>query len=323
MSDAESTGLDLVTSALSGLPAPVKKSIIKAFTDLLGGLIAIPAAKFRQIAQGIDDTTAARTLLANTLAKAAVEEVGYDPVVMQAAAEVFLPATVRKMKNRIRVAQSAVEHLAQDAAIDPSGDNAAPPNDDWMNNFMRFAEDASSERLQDLFGRILAGEVLRPGAFGLATLRTLSELDPEIANDFLYAWSKSVGSAVDYGAEWQRGDGFTRWKRLSEAGLMADGNTVQFLPDFIPILNGLALWSPMQADGAHVIVTFGQGSTSEWNHIDFTRVGREIGRILPKPNYEENMRQAAHRLPKHGLVHIELAVAGKPREVIWQGAPPN
>src|SRR3546814_13011379 len=57
------------------------------------------------------------------------------------------------------------------------------PDDDWMNRFMRFAEDASSERLHELFARILAGEVVRPGSFGAATLRAVSELDQSIAND--------------------------------------------------------------------------------------------------------------------------------------------
>lgn len=79
-----------------------------------------------------------------------------------------------------------------------------------MNSFMRFAEDASSDRLRDLFGRILAGQIFRPGAFCLTTLRTLSELDQAIATDFQIAWSRSVGEAVDHSEEWHRGEGFAR-----------------------------------------------------------------------------------------------------------------
>src|SRR3546814_19471102 len=95
------------------------------------------------------------------------------------------------------------------------------PDDDWMNRFMRFAEDASSERLQELFARILAGEVVRPGSFGAATLRAVSELDQSIANDFSSAWARSVGDSVDYAPELHRGADFSRWKRQSEAGLIA------------------------------------------------------------------------------------------------------
>lgn len=150
---------------------------------------------------------------------------------MQAAAEIYLPTAVRKVRNRLKVAQSAAEHIA-----DVGADSAKPeaPDDDWMNRFMRSAEDASSERLQDLFGRILAGEVVRPGSFCASTLRAVAELDQSIAKDFSSAWAVSIGDCVDYGPEFQRGDGFSRWKRLSEAGLMAPSQVKQFLPPFNP-----------------------------------------------------------------------------------------
>lgn len=318
MCEPESKGLAIVTGALSSLPEPIQTSFFKAVGNLLGGLTAIPAAKLKQYAQAIEDTTAARSMTAAIMAKAVADEGGKDPVLMQAAAEVFLPTSLRKAKNRLSVAQSAAAHLAETAAVGNSGDGVASPDDDWMNSFMRFAEDASSERMQDLFGRILAGQVLRPGAFGLATLRALSELDQASANDFTQVWAKSVGEAVDYSSEWQRGDGFLKWKRLSEVGLMAPTNISQFLPPFNPILNGNALWSPMQAGGVWLTVFFQQESTTKWDHIEFTRVGREIGSILPRPNYEENIRQAANRLPRSGLTRIELSVAGKTTEVIWQ-----
>lgn len=321
MSEPESTGLAIVTDALSSLPGPVKNSFFKAIGDLLGGLTAIPAAKLRQYAQAIDDTSAARSMLAAAMAKAVAGEASKDPLLMQAAAEVFLPTALRKAKNRLSVAQSAAEHFAVAAAVGTSGDGAASPDDDWMNNFMRFAEDASSERLQDLFGRILAGQILRPGAFGLASLRALSELDQALANDFIEVWAKSVGDAVDYSPEWQRGDGFSRWRRLSEAGLMAPTNIAQFVPPFNPISNGDALWSPMQADGTWLNVVFQEGSKTSWAHIEFTRVGREIGSLLSRPDYEENMRQAAKRLPRSGLTRVQLHIPGKTAEVIWQATP--
>lgn len=322
MDAPESMGVAIVTDTLSNLPGPVKTSFFKAVGDLLGGLTAIPAAKLKQYAQAIEDTTAARSMAAAIVAKAAVDEASKDPVLMQAAAEIFLPTALRKAKNRLNVAQSAAEHLAAKAAVGTCEQGSASPDDDWMNSFMGFAENASSERLQDLFGRILAGQVLRPGAFGLATLRVLSELDQAIANDFSQTWAKSVGEAVDYSSEWHRGVGFSRWKRLSEVGLMASTSTTQFLPPFNPIVDGNALWAPIgPAAGTWLNVSFKEGSSARWDHIAFTRVGREIGSLLPRPDYEENVRQAANSLPRSGLVRIELYAPGKTPEVIWQATP--
>src|SRR3546814_17303694 len=72
---------------------------------------------------------------------------------VHAAPEVYLPVQVRRAANLVKIVHSAAEHVA-----DTATENAqpAPPDDDWMNRFMRFAEDASSERLQELFARILA-----------------------------------------------------------------------------------------------------------------------------------------------------------------------
>lgn len=317
MNNQEITALAAITDVVSGIPEPVRVSFSKAVSDLLGGLVQIPAAKLKQYAQAIEDTTAARSMTAGLLAKAAAEEARKDSDLLKVAAEIYLPTTLRKARNRLGVAQSAAEHLAT-AKIEDSGKESTPPDNDWMNVFMRFSEDASSERLQDLFGRILAGQVLRPHAFGLGTIRTLSELDQGIANDFIQAWSKSVGTAIDYSPEWQKGDGFARWKRLSDAGLMAPTNIVQYLPPFKPAINESALWSPFSADGISLLVYFKNGSASQWHHIEFTRIGREIGSILPKPNYKDNMRQAAHRLSPNGLTKIELLEDGKAAELIWQ-----
>ncbi|SEG29941.1 DUF2806 domain-containing protein [Billgrantia desiderata] len=319
MSEPESTPLSLITDAVSSIPEPVRKPLCIALKDLLSGLVSVPAAKLKQYAQGIEDVTAARTKITNAIVASMADEVSNDPEVMQAASEIYLPTTVRKLKNRLGVAKRAVEHVAK-ADVDTNGEGCAAPDDDWMNCFSRFAEDASSERLQDLFGRILAGEVLRPGAFGLATLRILSELDQTLANDFTQAWSKSVGNAVDYSHEWSKGDEFSRWKRLSEAGLMAPDTTTQYLPPFKPLINGSSLWSPTNVDGVGLLVYFQEKSSSTWKHIDFTRAGRELGSILPKPDYENNIREVARRLPKQGLTQIDFFSNGKNPEVIWKSS---
>lgn len=85
----QDTGLAIVDAALDNLPMPVKTSFLKAASDLLGGLTAVPAAWLRQKAQGIEDTTVGRSTVAASLAMATAEEVRKDPLLMQAAVEVL------------------------------------------------------------------------------------------------------------------------------------------------------------------------------------------------------------------------------------------
>ena len=280
MTGVEATGLAIVNEVLGSVPSQVRTSFFKAISDLLGGLTAIPAAKFRQIAQGIEDTTAARSAIAAVVTKGIAADNLSDPLLRQAAAEIYTPDLLRKARNRILVAQKAAEHIADSDGENP---NALPPNDDWMNYYARLAEDASSDNLQDLFGRILAGEVLRPSSFSASTMRTVLELDQAIAVDFSLVWSKSVGEAVDFSPDFQRGEWFARWQRLAEAGLMAPNNAAQFLPPFNPLVNGNGLWTPFAAESAFIAVHFPEHCGAQWRYIGFTRVGREIGIILEKP----------------------------------------
>lgn len=320
MSEKDINDLAVFPGALANCAAPVKISFIKALDNLLGGLTAIPAAKLKQYAQGIEDTTASRSAIAAAIAKACAESAVADPVLMQAATEVFLPSSIRKARNRLNVAMKAAEYIAADTG---DSSKSTPPDEDWINLYTRFAEDASSEKLQDLFGRILAGQIVRPGSFSASTIRALAELDQSIAIDFDLVWTKSVGDSVDYSSEFQRGEWFSRWQRLAEAGLMSSRHIAQFLPPFTPIIDGNGVWTPVNADDTFLIIKFTQNYHAEWLQIEFTRTGREIGSILARPNYAENMRLVGRKLVQQGVSRVELHAGGKLLELIYEAAAPQ
>lgn len=314
MSDNEDSSLSLISDIAGVLPPTVKTGLLGALYNLLGGLTAIPAAWLKGHAQSIEDKTAARSAFSAAVAKSVTANALADPIAMQAAAEIYIPSAVRKGKNKLKVALKAAEHAS---GIDNHTTNPATPDDDWMNTFIRFAEDASSERLQDLFGRILAGQVIKPGSFCLSTIRTISELDTSIAQDFSLVWAKSVGKEIDYSAEFGRGEWFARWKRLAEAGLMAPEVISQYLPTNVQKFNGNFLWSPVQVDDKYLVVHFSENCTAKWDHIVFTRVGREIGSIIAPPDFTTNMRAVGHKLALPGVVRVELHSKNNSIEVIY------
>lgn len=97
-------------------------------------------------------------------------------------------ATLRQ-NNREAILQIAAEEL-HDAP--PEIEAIAEIEDDWLNQFSRFASEKSDADIQRLWGRILAGEIRSPGSVKLRTLATLSSFDREDAiftHDFL---SKAV-----------------------------------------------------------------------------------------------------------------------------------
>jgi hypothetical protein len=316
MSDEIESALKAIANGVTKLPAPIEQSLFKAIGHLVGGLTAIPKAWFSQKAQSINDITAAHSAASVILAQAVAKEALADPAIMQAAAETLLPSAIIKARNRIQIARRIAEHTAEEAT-EEGASRSRTPDDDWLNTFARFAEDASSEKLQDLFARIMSGELLRPGSFSPATIRTVGEIDKAIAEDFSLVWAKSAGGAVDHTSDFNLGEWFSRWKRLAEVGLMSPLGVIQYLPSFLPFHNGNALWSPMVGGNVTLVVHYSQQCAINWRCIEFTRVGRQIGSILANPDYKSNIRQAAQKWTgQPGVVKMDILVDGRVTEVL-------
>ena len=91
----------------------------------------------------------------------------------------------RKFENRAAATKAALEDVV---ATPTTADAQAEIDDDWLNFFVRISEDKSSEELQQLFGRILSGEIRRPGSFSLRTVQlmsTISKQDAEALSNIL------------------------------------------------------------------------------------------------------------------------------------------
>mgnify|MGYP003887658151 CR=1 FL=1 len=80
--------------------------------------------------------------------------------------------SVRKEANVAKSILIAEDILDQDQQ-EPS---ETPIDDDWIYSWRDYAGRVSSEELQDLWGRILAGEVKQPGTYSMRTLEFLKGL---------------------------------------------------------------------------------------------------------------------------------------------------
>jgi hypothetical protein len=313
--------LDLITSVATSLSAPVLQGLSKAFGALVGELTSIPRAWIRSVTQSIDDGTAARSEISRSLAAIVAQNAANDPEIVKAAAQVYLPTAFRKAKNRVEIAQRVIPIITEIAANEPEAEGGAP-SDDWMNAFIRYAEDATSETLQEQFARLLAGEIARKGSFSLRSIRALAEMDPPTAARFSAVWEKGVGSEVDYDEDFQRGDWFGKWRFLVEAGLMAPNTAAQFLPPQNSNAEGNTLWTPVTIDGVALTIHFPEGCNARWSYLEFTQVGREIGSLLPKPDYARNLRKMGRRLALQGVTRVVLQQSGKPDELLYQAPKP-
>lgn len=178
-----------IPGGLINVPRALVPNCLKALDRLIGAAVDIPVALLAQKKAKIDAQTQSYTLVEAAIAKAAATEAGADDVTIQNAVSVLIRSAYRKQVNREAVAESMVDEL-REANSSKVKENVDPPSsqeglkEDWLNVFERYAEDASSERMQALWGRVLAGEVRKPGQYSLRTLRFLSEFSQEDAVTF-------------------------------------------------------------------------------------------------------------------------------------------
>jgi hypothetical protein len=84
--------------------------------------------------------------------------------------------------------QKNLEKITQYAAEDFTGNEemgSERPDSDWTSRFFRIAEDITTEEMQALWGKVLAGEVKRPGSYSLRTLDVLKNISQKEAETFV------------------------------------------------------------------------------------------------------------------------------------------
>ncbi|MEZ8372635.1 DUF2806 domain-containing protein [Vibrio splendidus] len=94
----------------------------------------------------------------------------------------FGKSVSENIRKEVNVAKSIL--IAEDLlADDATPVNESKIEDDWLFNWQEYAGRVSSEDLQQLWGKILAGEIKSPGSYSYRTLdflKTLSKADAEV-----------------------------------------------------------------------------------------------------------------------------------------------
>ncbi|MCC7165957.1 MAG: DUF2806 domain-containing protein [Rhodospirillales bacterium] len=202
--------------SIDGIPAPIKQSFFKALGSLIAGLADVPTAWLEGQAARIRTRTQGHQAVMTAAAKAAALKAAEDPALVNRALEYHANQLVREQANREAVAQHASEAIRLAApkleADQTTGDTTNHQVDDeWLSQFREIAAKKSKEEVQAILGRILAGEVIKPGSFAPITLEVLSCLDRETAQLF------------EKTCNWALGVEPNRWPVVVIDGLDADG----------------------------------------------------------------------------------------------------
>ena len=234
----------------------------------------------------------------------------------------------KRQSNIASVIDKAAHELGDGEVQDHEVDH------DWTARFFNDVQDVSSEEMQQLWAKILAGEVERPGSSSTRTLSILRDLDQSTAalfrilcsacislrpaeNVFLDARATSLGGNAGANALQKYGLGFDNLNVLNEHGLIiADYNSyydyrmsVRILlpgpsPTYlrIPFSFQRRRWvlepTTQRPDNRELMVA----------GVALTRSGQELSRIVELQPIEAYVQDLTEFFRKQGLRMVESSI---------------
>ena len=234
---------DIVADIATGatIPAPIRRNALKAFGRLFTAAIEIPAAYLEGKVEEKRAETQGRVKIISTAAHQIAANMNVDSEYSRVAVKKFGERIVREQINIDNVVKIAANQIRQDATGSIESESGkttetAEISDDWLNNFEKEASQKSTEEMQFLFGRILAGEIQQPSSFSIKTVKLVGELDSRVAKLFQTLCSLSItvqssentfdvrvaslGGAAGANALKSYGLGFEQLNVLQEFGLI-------------------------------------------------------------------------------------------------------
>lgn len=179
-------------SEVANLPEP----IVRKEAQQSGWLNALKPNNVAKMARAIGRITGASARLSNTVSQTLRENKGRD-IVQEAVANRIAAGIInqdpqyerafQREADRLLGEQRNLEDIAE-LAMDELGmktEKDFKPGDveeDWLYQFEQAAKGFTSDRMKHTFARLLSGEILKPGSFSPATLRTVATMSTKDAN---------------------------------------------------------------------------------------------------------------------------------------------
>ena len=185
--DYASKTWDVLASAgiFSGTGIPVPPSVIKSLRKAADKFL-IGATEFGMTY--VDEATAKRKsinagkqLVLDSAAKEVAKRVTSNDVLVERAFDVFAADLMGKQRNKEKVLEFAVAEINSTKSFHTSEEVI---DEDWLSSFATLASAKSNSDVQQLLGKILAGEIRSPGSFSPLTLHILSTLTRDVARKF-------------------------------------------------------------------------------------------------------------------------------------------
>lgn len=235
----------------------------------------------------------------------AINSEDFNRLMQRAGTRLVLQETI-KQHNIESVVDNAYEMLEQEECC-----SAEPVEQGWINRFFDSVADISDEDLQQLWGKVLAGEIKQPNSYSLRTLETLKNLskyEAELFNKISpYIVNMDGSLFVTSNTELLKKHGITYGEimRLDECGLMNSAGLVSLNPNVsdsqrVAIYNSSKIALICGLDSNIITVSIGE--------FGLTRAGKELFQLLDVTPNDEFIHDFIEKIVQDNFKKIKASV---------------
>lgn len=211
-----------------------------------------------------------------------------------------------KANNFLTVAKKADNYYRKY----PKSDSSSTYDFDWFVRFFEAVGNISDDEMQNLWAKILAGEIARPSTFSLKTIDVMRNLSKRDAELFIKVCSHSfISSATNYFLPNEDeflervGIQYTDIMKLSELGLIFNNATITLdvnISDtpIILVNNNTLIMLITSVSGNSEKVSIGQ--------YPFTEVGKELSTMISESASDEDFLKYGQLLSRNKTYKISL-----------------
>ncbi len=335
--DETVTPLDVVTDLVldTTIPAPIRKGAFKAFGQLCTALIDVPLGGLRRRDAEKWAETKARIKIIGENADQIAQQMKVPSEYARRAENKFAEKIIREQINLDKTSVIAANELKTEefhGSTDQSADSGEEKtiSDDFLNSFEEEVRQKSSEEMQLLFGRILAGEIRKPGTYSIRTVKVLGQLDQNAAGLFRRACSMCAvieipigGTVVDiripslssHPEPYMRGLDYSLCNMLQEYGLIVSEFNSFFHYNMCIVNQNPPAATAFLHQGRHWVLVPLPG----WNEnqdmkvlgVAFSRAGCELFPVVDLDPMEDYTADLKKFFAEQNLQMIEVPIENK------------
>lgn len=168
----------------SGLKASAKSRAIAAIDRLLGSMFDQWTVRREIRAAEERAASSSKIVIIESAAKTVAAQIALDPVMAQAILDEHI-RTKPARDNKRAVVELAIQELTNNPPTpEDSNSDVSELNGDFLNRFDKYSSEASDERFREIWAKVLAGEIKRPGVISKKAMRIIDEMEPHVALHF-------------------------------------------------------------------------------------------------------------------------------------------